>query len=623
VIKTTGMYAASAFILLEVVDIVTPALSLPSWTVTLVIILLSIGFPITAVLSWIFDITPEGWKRTESVETVLERDTIASPVKRKLKLSDGIIAVLMVVVCILLYPKIFSQDKFEEIRDEDGRISIAVMPFENLTGDTTLNWFQRGISSLISNALGSSSQLAVRDDHTVYEVLESTDRMNTAGISPLRSKEAAKLAHADSYVTGSYQGREGTYWIMANLVNTESGEIIWTKKVEGDLTSSEYLDLANSLCVDIKNYLEIQVLEQETDYDFREAFTSSAEAYRLYTEGMELLIGTNYNRAIEMFKKELEIDSAFTMASFYIAVSYNFKFPQEDRLSKFWVEKAYQIKDNLPLKYQYWIEHWYALYYSKDYQEILNSLTLIEESGVESRFMLFDIALTYWSFLKQYEKAIQLFEKIENINMERGEYWDYADFYLFYSTALHDVGNHEKEHELLNQVLQRYPSPTIIRDVYYFLSICALSRNNETEANGYIEEYLAAKKELGESPDNIEYWLSDVYRQANLLSESEVHMKNARKLSPGNDSYLLSLARLYIDDGIHLKEGMVMARSLSEKYPDSPNVAWAMGRGNYKFGNYEEALLLLRRAFDLRTFFSLELFQEIQEVEKALAGQSN
>ena len=96
-------------------------------------------------------------------EAVIEekRSELTKPAisaKNKL-LSTLAIVAFIIVAGILLYPKIFKRDKFEEIRDTDGKISIAVMPFENLTGDTTLNWFQRGISSLIINGLGGSSRI--------------------------------------------------------------------------------------------------------------------------------------------------------------------------------------------------------------------------------------------------------------------------------------------------------------------------------------------------------------------------------------------------------------------------------------------------------------------------------
>jgi hypothetical protein len=128
VFRVVAMYAATAFIILEVVDIITPALLLPSWTLTLVIVLLAIGFPIIAILSWIFDITPEGIQKTESIEVVKEKEAEVRPAKRRLRLSNVIIAILVVVVCILAYPKIFKKDKFENIKENDGRISIAVMP---------------------------------------------------------------------------------------------------------------------------------------------------------------------------------------------------------------------------------------------------------------------------------------------------------------------------------------------------------------------------------------------------------------------------------------------------------------------------------------------------------------
>lgn len=53
-------YAATAYIILEASDIVLPRLGLPDWTVTFLIVLMIVGFPISVILSWIFDITPEG-----------------------------------------------------------------------------------------------------------------------------------------------------------------------------------------------------------------------------------------------------------------------------------------------------------------------------------------------------------------------------------------------------------------------------------------------------------------------------------------------------------------------------------------------------------------------------------
>jgi hypothetical protein len=133
------MYAGAAYVLIELVNNVVEPLNLPDWTPRLIIIIALVGFPIMVILSWIFDITPEGLSKTEAIEEVSEQEPVSIPTKRGLKTSDVIISVLIVAVCILLYPKIFSTDRFEDIRDADGKISIVVMPFQNVTGDTWKN----------------------------------------------------------------------------------------------------------------------------------------------------------------------------------------------------------------------------------------------------------------------------------------------------------------------------------------------------------------------------------------------------------------------------------------------------------------------------------------------------
>jgi len=326
VIRVIIGYLASAYVILELTSIIAEPFGLPQGSIKLVFILLCAGLLVAIYLSWIYDFTPEGIKKTESAKAAKGKPQ-PEHVKRKFRISSVVNALLIVAVIILAYPRVFKKEKFKEIKDPDGRISIAVMPFENQTGDTTLNWFQRGMSSLIINGLGSSSELAVRDEQSMYEVLVSYDQVLTAGLSPSHSAEVAEKARAETFISGSFQGREGNYFILANLVNTESGDIIRTYKVEGDLKSSDYLDLANSLCNEIKNYLEIKVLKEGADYDFREAFPESAEAYRYYIEGISLVLKNKREPAVESLKKALEIDSTFTFAAFFIAYAYNMIFP--------------------------------------------------------------------------------------------------------------------------------------------------------------------------------------------------------------------------------------------------------------------------------------------------------
>ena len=253
VIKVIAMYAATAFIIMEAVDIMLPRLGLPDWTVTFIIVLLIAGFPITIILSWIFDITPEGVIKTEPVQIAKKKETIPEPVKRKLKISDGIIALLLVVVCILLYPKIFKKDKFEGIRDPEGKISISVMPFENLSGDTLYNIWKGGFQNLLITTLSNSEELSVRQYQAMYAILKSDGNVNYASITPSVASEVALKLDTRIFILGNILKAGNQIRVNAQLVNAETEEIYKTYEVDGN-TEDDIFSMADSLSGLIRNY---------------------------------------------------------------------------------------------------------------------------------------------------------------------------------------------------------------------------------------------------------------------------------------------------------------------------------------------------------------------------------
>ncbi|RLE06439.1 MAG: hypothetical protein DRJ13_00130 [Bacteroidetes bacterium] len=280
VIRVMAMYAATAFIIMEAGDIMLPRLGLPDWTVTFIIILLIVGFPITIILSWIFDVTPEGVKKTEPVQIAKKKETIPEPVKRGLRISDGVIALLLVVVCILLYPKIFKKDKFERIRDPDGKISIAVMPFENLSGDTLYNVWQGGFQNLLITTLSNSKELSVRQYQTMYAILESERNISYASITPSVASELALKLETKTFILGNILKAGNKIRVNAQLVDAETEEIYKTYEV--DLNSEDDIfAMADSLSGLIKNYLEIKKLIEEYDSPaiYGTFNTNSSEAF--------------------------------------------------------------------------------------------------------------------------------------------------------------------------------------------------------------------------------------------------------------------------------------------------------------------------------------------------------
>lgn len=554
-------------------------------------------------------------KSVEEKKPVIIRHTF---LERKKILPAVAIFTLMMIAGIFIYPKIFEREKFEEIRDKDGKISIAVMPFENLTGDTTLNWFQRGISSLIINGLGGSSELVLRDDQTMFEVMESMDEVFTAGISPSRAKKVAEKVQAVTYISGSFQGIGGKYRILAKLVDTKSGDIICTNQVEGDLKSSEYLALTDSLCNELKDYIEIKSLEQKADYDFREVYPHSAEAYRYFIEGVDLILTSDYESAIKSLKKALEIDSTFTFASFYIAFAYDFwGDTQNFEQCVIWTQKAYRGKYRLPSKYENWLEMWYACFVSKNQQDIIRYCNLLEKSGIESRLLWFDLGVTYNGFLDMYNKALEAFEKVEEISLERGSDWKYDRYYRSYCEALLLADKPEEAKRISEKGLQINPKNDWLV-VHQGSSNVMLRDTINAERN--ISEIISIVKR-DNSPKSIEeFVIAYMYLSAKDTISAEEHYRKAYNLDPENLNRISNLSWILIRSEINIKEGLELAEKGLKTEPDRQFLLWMKGLALHELGKHEEALIYLKEADEKSLGYLNELKKDIKEVEQALAS---
>jgi tetratricopeptide (TPR) repeat protein len=540
--------------------------------------------------------------------------------RRKLMIVSITLAILLVIAAILVYPKIFEKNKLEKLKSSDGRISIAVMPFDNLTGDPNLDFWQRGISELLINDLGTSDDISVFSSQTIQEVIESMGQVQTATILPSVAKEAASKINAKSHIIGNYQKSSNKIRIMINLIETKSGEVLWTGKIDGTL-ESDFIDLTDSLSYLVKNYLEIKALEKGASVDYREAFPSSAKAYRYYIEGVNLILQKEYPLAVESLKKAYEIDTTFSFAALYIAWAKIYD--QNWSQVPFWTQKAYNNKDKLPTKYQQLLELWKASYVNKNRNDIQKYCDLISNYDLKSRLLLFSLGDFYLSFLKQYEKAVEIFEEIQKISSEWGKEWEYLEYYSEFGSAYHEIGKHKEEEELYKTGLRISPNDSII---LLNRCICAVSQNDTLEAEKYIADFLSNVTKVSELEAYHERLKGMIYVKAKHFEEAAKHYGRAVELSPQNEVYKLALINCLIKGKINVDEAMELLQYLFNKYPatkDNLQLLWAEGRVYLRRGEYEKALIDLKKVREGWPTYNPDWDQEIQEAQQALAKQKN
>ena len=153
VTRTITVYAAAAFVILELVDIIAPNLRLPDWTFNFILILLCAGMVIAVIVSWIYDIHPEkGMVKTELADKVKTEDTPKS--SSSWKIASYISFVVIVGLIVL---NVIPRSNKDEILEK----SIAVLPFMNDSPDQERMYFINGTMEAILDNLCRIEDLRV------------------------------------------------------------------------------------------------------------------------------------------------------------------------------------------------------------------------------------------------------------------------------------------------------------------------------------------------------------------------------------------------------------------------------------------------------------------------------
>ena len=532
-----------------------------------------------------------------------------------LRASNIVIVVLLIMGGFLLYQKFFTKDKFEDIKNDDGRISIAVMPFKNLSGDTLYNVWQAGFQNLLINTLTDSKELSVRQFKTMYSAVDNREDINYASLTPSFASDLALKLNTKTFILGSILKTGNKIRINAQLVNAETEEIYKIYQIDGN-TEDDIFALADSLSKNIKNYFEIKIIIDEFGYteNYELTKTNSSEALRYYILGMGSFINFNYPVAIDWFEKAIEIDSNFVSAYFYLSMAHNNTGQRKEAIE--WFNMAYNKKERLPLLEKLELEWFRAYYYETPYEQIkyIKQILEIEDQSVMYWYVL---GLAY-NDLYQYSKAIVPCEKALKIcdNLDIKHHWVYI--YTILGRGYHSVDNHSKEKEIYERGLLVLPDhPDIIREQ----AVCAISLGDTKKAKEYLSVYKSIRKENYQwTESDINSDVGKIYSEANLPDSAVKYFRLALHLEPSNPGFMYNLAWFFIDNDINMDEGMEFIDKALEIEPDNYLFLDTKGWGLYKQARYNEAFEVLNTAWEQWPHYKHRVFQHLKEVENKMTS---
>jgi len=320
VLRVITMFAGAAYVVIELANNVVEPLNLPDWTPRLIIIIAVVGFPVVSVLSWIFDLTPEGLIKTESFITPYEKEPSEQSGKRKLKGSDVIIAILFIVVGILAFPRIFRGSAnvrtmtmpvtvINELGEKETRKvfkdvyvnKLLIATFQPEGEDTVNIWLKYGLLEGIWEDLLQFPYIQIYGDRNVIHLKEQIS--------------AAKLSNCSHFLTGTYHVEDGYFKVTSKLHETINGSIVKERYYKGTDLFSLIDSISLQTCIDLgvsKNLRDIF-----PDLPIQEYTSQSKEAFKYY-------IYTKYGRELStsaswIYARAVELDSTFALLSLYNA----------------------------------------------------------------------------------------------------------------------------------------------------------------------------------------------------------------------------------------------------------------------------------------------------------------
>lgn len=534
--------------------------------------------------------------------------------KKKILITAILPIVLLAVAGILFFPGIFKNTRMQRIQAE-GKVSVAVMPFQNMTNDTVWNIWQNGIQDILMTSLSNSAELIVRQTEAVNSMVHSRNLNNYASLTPSVAGNISRKLDANIFIYGNIKKAGPAVRVYAQLIDSRTNQIFQSFQIEGPSNEDRIFQIIDSLSTRIREFLMISILKKEVPYSvFPTESINSGEAYRYLIYGMSSFARIDYTSARSFFEKALAIDSNLTAAAIHIAATYGNQGLYEQ--AKEWCLKAYGKRDRMTLIQKLYAEWEYSNFFETPYEEIrhLKDILKIDNQYTVAYYLL---GLSY-NQLYQYNKAIPEFEKSLAIFRKRGikPMWVYS--YTALGLSYNKTGEYRKEKRLYKIAERDFPDD---HRLLYRQAVLSLSTGRIKDADKYIEMYISIRKGSSASEAVLATNLAGIYSEANLFDKAEKYYREALSLEPENPLMLNNLAYFLIDKDRNIGEGMVLIEKALESVPEDYYYMDTKAWGLFRQEKYTEALDLLEKAWTLKPVYNHELYLHLEAVKKAVAGQ--
>jgi TolB-like protein/Tfp pilus assembly protein PilF len=396
-------YAIVAWLLVEVAHTTFPTLQLPDWTITLVTVILIMGFPVALVIAWAFELTPEGIRPAKEVAPA---ESIRHLSGRKL---DFVIIGLLAIAVVFLVVDNYVLEAEPEQASVAREKSIAVLLFDNLSRDPANEAFTDGIHDDILTQISKIRALKVIA-RTSMERLDPSLSIPEIG---------TKLGVA-AVLEGGVQRAGDHVRINVQLIDCETEAHLWAETYDRELTAANIFAIQSEIAKTVADALRAALSPEEQDR-LASIPTENLAAYEAYLLGRQRFAretAAALVEAVNYFQQAIELDPWFALAYVGLADSYAEQvffgvLAREERLAKAQAaaDKALALDDQLGEAYNSLagIKEWWDLEDAEAmYRRALELNPNYARAYYWYGFLLSDSLGRYEEALALYRKAAEL-----------------------------------------------------------------------------------------------------------------------------------------------------------------------------------------------------------------------
>ncbi len=301
VFRVAVIYIVVSWLLMQIGDVMFPALLLPTWSTTMLVAFLLLGTPVALILAWAYEVTPDGVVRTEDVP--LDQSITADTGQ---KINQMIIGVLTIAVIFLLAKNWMTGDEASLQPTSVLDKSIAVLPFRNQSASSeNAEFFAVGVHDELLTLLSRLGDLRVIS-RTSVERLDPT----------LNIPEIGALLGVATVLEGQVQRAGDQLRINVQLIDTAQEGHLWANTYDRELTAKNVFDVQSDIARTIANSLHAEL--SASDEEVLSAIpTANIEALQRFMLGQQHLNRSTFESlktAETYFQEATEHDPEYAQA---------------------------------------------------------------------------------------------------------------------------------------------------------------------------------------------------------------------------------------------------------------------------------------------------------------------